>query len=155
MITSPGFTVGSIDIYLHARAHLDLALTTPVLSADHISLLDQIRVLLWNKGIQLESLWGLHTFDQITAKQIASAGTRTGLSITKARDLRRFVACARVINLATHNRGKCPGLKSLPEGYGGLNDDSTPVSAHSGHDKKLNGLYGIAKRIIDELQNPS
>ncbi|KAG7528689.1 hypothetical protein FFLO_05984 [Filobasidium floriforme] len=124
----------------------------PDLSAKHIFLLDEIRVLLCNKDVKVISLWGLYTFDQITAKRIAHAGTRTGLSITKARDLRRFVACARVINLATHNCGKCPGLKSLPVGYGGLNDNSTPVDAQSGHDKKLNELYKIARQIIDRVE---
>lgn len=114
------------------------------LDKDCLELLAQIRLFLWRRGAKrMDTLWDLHTFDVVHFDQIAISQSLTGFDLKKAGKIQKFISCARVHNLAIHNRGKCPGMQ-LPERYQACNNDRADLSK---------AMCGLTSETSQEVQD--
>ena len=104
----------------------------PALDKNYLRLLEQVRLFLSSRGAErMDTLWDLHTFEFVHFDQIAISQSPTGFDLEKAGKIQKFISCARVHNLAIHNRGRCPGMQ-LPEGYQTRNDGADLSKAMCG-----------------------
>jgi hypothetical protein len=116
----------------------------PALSNNCLRRLEQIRRFLLSRGAEkMDTLWDLHTFEVVHFDQIAISQSPTGFNLKKAGTIQKFISCARVHNLAIHNRGKCPGMQ-LPEGYQACNNDRADLSK---------AMCGLTSKTSQEVQD--